>query len=85
MKSESLFENRIIFLLCVIVTLLLAALWGAYHAFMKIEDRVDNVMEKTQTFYEQNQSKIPEIIEDVQKFLKKEESKNEGFKKEVKI
>lgn len=73
----SLFENRIIFLLCVIITLLLTALWGAYHAFMKMEDRVDNLMDKTQTFYEQNQSKIPGIIEDIKNFLKKEDSKEE--------
>jgi hypothetical protein len=70
------FENRIIFLLCVIISILLVALWGAYNAFIKMEKtvskidrKVDNAIQKGDQFYQQNQSKIPQIMEDIMKIL----------------
>ncbi|HMP28118.1 MAG TPA: hypothetical protein PKD85_00875 [Saprospiraceae bacterium] len=74
--STLVFENRIIFLLCVIISILLIALWGAYTAFIKMEKsvskmnkKVDDAIAKGEQFYQQNQSKIPKIMEDIMKLL----------------
>jgi outer membrane lipoprotein-sorting protein len=40
---SSIFENRVVCLLLVIVALLLISLWGAYNAFLKLEKKVDKI------------------------------------------
>ena len=40
---SSIFENRVVCLLLVIVAILLVALWGAYNAFLKLENKVDKI------------------------------------------
>ena len=74
MASE--FENRIVFLLIVIIVILLAMLWGAYNAYIKLERKLDEVSNKGETvldkaseFYDEHRKAIPQVISEIKKYF----------------
>lgn len=71
------FENRLIFLLLVIIAILIISLWSAYNAYMEMQKKIDRTSRKIDAatdyamgIIKENQKELPSVQE-ILSYLKK--------------